>query len=205
MQFIIHCKNDELVNPKELKDNPQNRNKHGSDQVERLADIYKYQGIRHPVIVSKLSGKIVAGHGRKLAAIRAGIEKFPVVYQQFESKEQEYLFIQSDNAIALWAELDFSSIGKDIMDFENEIDIKNLGIKNFFLGDSDISLEEQWDGMPEFDQDDKNSFRKVIVHFEKQEDVESFFKILGQSFTDKTKSIWHPEQQRMDTESKRYE
>ena len=73
--------------------------------------MYKYHGIRHPIIVSKQSGYIVAGHGRKLAAIRAGVDEFPVVYQDFVDNNQEYAFIQSDNAIALWADLDISGIG----------------------------------------------------------------------------------------------
>jgi hypothetical protein len=111
----IHCKYDELKNPKELKNHPKNRNKHGQDQIERLAELYKYHGIRHPIIVSNLSGFIVAGHGRKLAAIRAGIKDMPVVFQDFESSEAEYAFIQADNAIALWAELDMAEFCFDLI------------------------------------------------------------------------------------------
>jgi hypothetical protein len=134
MQEIkIHCKYDELIDPKKLKDHPKNRNKHGSDQIERLADMYKYQGIRHPIVVSIPSGFIVAGHGRKLAAIRAGIKEFPVVFQDFESSEQEYAFIQSDNAIALWADLDLAGINSDLPNLGPDFDISMLGINNFTL------------------------------------------------------------------------
>ena len=129
----IHCKYDELCDPKKLKNHPKNRNKHGQDQIERLSELYKYHGIRHPIIVSKLSGLIVAGHGRKLAAIRAGIKEYPVVYQDFESTEAEYAFLQADNAIALWADLDLSGINTDIADLGPSFDIDMLGIKNFTL------------------------------------------------------------------------
>lgn len=129
----IHCKYDELKDPKKLIDHPKNRNKHGQDQIERLADIYKYQGIRHPIIVSRLSGCIVAGHGRKLAAIRAGVSEMPVVFQEFESAEQEYAFIQSDNAIALWADLDLSGINTDLEFLGPDFNIDMLGIHNFTL------------------------------------------------------------------------
>ena len=64
--------------------------------------------------------------------------------------------------------------------------------------------EKEWEGMPEFEQDDKTSFRHVIVHFENNDDVAEFFSIIGQSHTDQTKSIWFPEQENMDTEAKRY-
>lgn len=139
----IYCKYDQLIDPKKIKNHPKNRNKHGQDQVDRLSELYKYHGIRHPIIVSKLSGFIVAGHGRKLAAIRAGFDSFPVVYQDFENTEKEYAFLQADNAIASWAELDIDNIKLDIGDFP-ELDFNMLGIHNFqveelkeFLSDPD--------------------------------------------------------------------
>lgn len=137
METKIHCKYDELINPKSLKDNPKNRNKHGSDQIERLAKLYSYHGIRHPIIVSKLSGFIVAGHGRKLAAIRAGIKEFPVVYQDFENAEAEYVFVQSDNSIAQWAELDLAGINMDLENLGPDFDVDFLGIKNFVVDVAD--------------------------------------------------------------------
>lgn len=152
--MIIHCKYDELTDPNKLKNHPKNRNKHGQDQIERLAEIYKYQGIRHPIIVSKKTGLIVAGHGRKLAAIRAGIKEFPVVYQDFESDEQEYAFIQSDNAIALWADLDLSLINNDIQDLGPDFDIDFLAIKNFVLDMSEIK-----NSSAELDLNDFNNFQ----------------------------------------------
>lgn len=37
-EVIIHCKYDELIDPKKLKNHPDNTNKHGQDQIERLGD-----------------------------------------------------------------------------------------------------------------------------------------------------------------------
>lgn len=136
----IFCKYDELVDPSTLIENKKNRNRHGQDQIDRLAEMYQYHGIRHPIIVSNLSGCIVAGHGRRLAAIRAGIKSFPVVYQDFDSSEAEYAFIQADNAIALWADLDLSGINADLPDLGPDFDLSMLGIKNFNL---DFEPEEK--------------------------------------------------------------
>lgn len=132
-EILIHCKYDELIDPKKLKNHPKNRNKHGQDQIDRLAEMYKYHGLRHPIIVSKISGHIVAGHGRKLAAIRAGVKEVPVVYQDFKDGEAEYAFLQADNAIALWAELDLSGINEDLADLGPDFDINMLGIQDFTL------------------------------------------------------------------------
>jgi DNA modification methylase len=131
----IYCKYDSLVSPKELKSHPKNRNTHSPDQIERLSELYKYHGVRHPIIVSKLSGCIVAGHGRRDAAIHSKIKKFPVVYQNFEDKKAEYAFLQSDNAIALWAELDLKQIRLDIPELGDDFNLDMLGIKNLDAGD----------------------------------------------------------------------
>lgn len=153
----IHCKYDELVDPADLKNHPKNRNKHGQDQIERLAELYEYHGVRHPIVVSKLSGFIVAGHGRKLAAIRAGIKKFPVVYQEFENVESEYAFLQSDNAISTWSELDLSAINQDIGDFGPDFNIDMLGLKNFAVDVADLGFN------PDFN-DAKDKQTKTCPH-----------------------------------------
>jgi DNA modification methylase len=129
----IHCKYDELLDPKKLKEHPKNRNKHDKEQIKRLADLFGYHGIRHPIIVSRRSGFIVAGHGRRSAAIAGGIKQYPVVYQDFQTDEAEYAFIQADNAIALWAELDLAGINQDIIDLGPDFNLEMLGIKDFVL------------------------------------------------------------------------
>ena len=52
---------------------------------------------------------------------------------------------------------------------------------------------EHWRGMPEFKQDDNGPYRQVIVSLEDEAAVEAFFKLIGQTYTDKTKSVWFPE------------
>jgi len=111
----VHCLHHKLVPIKELNPHPKNRNKHPEDQIERLAKILQYQGIRAPIVVSKRSGFIVKGHGTLMAIRKAGWAKAPVVVQDFDSDEQEYAFVQSDNAVASWAGLDLAGINKCFM------------------------------------------------------------------------------------------
>lgn len=179
MDIKIKCLFDKLVDPKQLKDNPKNRNKHGDDQIERLAQIYKYQGIRHPIIISAETGYIVAGHGRKLAAIRAGIKEVPVVIQCFDSQEQEYAFVQSDNAIALWADLDLSGINADLEFLGPDFNIDMLGINNFTLDMSEkIDMinkgdeNSEWVNMPEFEQGEK--YIRLILQFNTEQERKEF-------------------------------
>jgi negative regulator of genetic competence, sporulation and motility len=51
---------------------------------------------------------------------------------------------------------------------------------------------EEWQGMPEFVQEKKEEYRKIIVRFDNEKDVQAFAKAIGQNITPKTKSIWFP-------------
>lgn len=126
----IRCAYTKLLPLEEIIPNSRNRNKHPPEQIAMLARVMEYQGIRHPIIVSNLSGMIVAGHGRLEAAKKMGLTEFPVDYQDFESEESEYAFLVSDNATQLWSELDLSGINADLPDL-GPIDIELLGIKDF--------------------------------------------------------------------------
>lgn len=128
MEF--HCKYDQLVSVNDLKAYPKNRNEHSPQQIERLAKLIEYQGLRAPIIVAKPQNYIAKGHGTLEALKKLGATKVPVVYQEFESDEQLYLFVQSDNAIAAWSELDLSAINIDIGDL-GPFDVDLLGIEGF--------------------------------------------------------------------------
>jgi hypothetical protein len=191
----IHCAYDELVEIEKLKPHPKNRNKHSKEQIERLAKIIEYQGIRRPLRVSKLTGLTTAGHGLLKALRTLGCSTVPVNYQDYENEDQEYADIIADNSIASWAELDFSSINLDIPELGPDFDIEVLGIKNFFLDASEkgTNPNEEWQGMPEFNLRDKTAFRSLVVHFHNQEGLDQFEKATKQNITNKTRMIWYPE------------
>ena len=54
-----------------------------------------------------------------------------------------------------------------------------------------MSLDD-WRGMPEFVQEKKEPFSKIIVRVETEEDLKKLSELLGQKLTAKTKSIWFP-------------
>lgn len=145
----VHCVCDELVSISDLKPHPKNRNNHSSEQIDRLAKILEYQGWRYPIKVSKRSGFITSGHGRLAAAKKLKWKQVPISRQDYESDEQEYADVQSDNAIASWAELDLSGINTDIADLGPEFDIDLLGIKDFELEPADKIPQCDEDEIPE--------------------------------------------------------
>jgi hypothetical protein len=52
--------------------------------------------------------------------------------------------------------------------------------------------ETEWIGMPEFHQEDTSSFQGIKIHFRNENDRLEFEKLIGQKFTNKTKSAWFP-------------
>lgn len=133
------------INVDIVKPNPKNRNTHSEEQIDRLCKIITYQGFRNPIIISKRSGLLVAGHGRLLAAKKLGMTEVPVIYEDFESEDQEYAYSVSDNAIAEWSELDFSGINADLESL-GPFEIELLGLKDFAVDVSEKIEDEKSEG-----------------------------------------------------------
>lgn len=58
--------------------------------------------------------------------------------------------------------------------------------------DQDDDIDNEWRGMPEFNQPDNGAFRQIIVSFDDQAGVDAFATAIGQHLTSKTKSVWYP-------------
>ena len=59
-----------------------------------------------------------------------------------------------------------------------------------------FALEEEWRvewvGMPAFAQEDMMPLRSLIVNFASRGDLEAFGRLVEQSLTMRTRSIWYP-------------
>lgn len=61
------------------------------------------------------------------------------------------------------------------------------------LFDVPTVAEEEWKGMPSFVQEDLAPYKSIMVHFESEEDMAAFSKLVGQRVSYSTKMIWFPE------------
>ena len=68
---------------------------------------------------------------------------------------------------------------------------------------NEIFWKDEWQDMPEFKMEDLSSFRKIVVHFRNQEDIDKFAKLIGQKIT-KAPSLWYPEWKKRRYADKRY-
>lgn len=137
----VWCAYDKLVKVEELIPHPKNPNTHPQNQIKILAQNIRYHGWRHPIVVSKLSGYIVAGHGRLEAARELGVSIVPVEYQDFATEDNELAVLVGDNRLAELSSLDLNGL-QDIIDGFKASDFDTI-LAGFEPTDLDALLGEQ--------------------------------------------------------------
>lgn len=157
----VFCAHDAIVQTEKLVPNPKNPNQHGSDQIALLARIITATGWRQPITVSTRSGFVVKGHGRRLAAIEAGLTEVPVDYQNYATEAEEYADLVADNRIAELSEIDqamLADVFKGIDPAEIPVELTGYtedefeDLKNLFE-DEDIIEDIEEDMVPATDID----------------------------------------------------
>jgi len=204
-----------------MKNNPRKHEEESTEAIKASLHIFKQQ---KPVVVSS-DNEVIAGNGTLEAAIALGWE-FIAASRTSLSADEAKAYAIADNRTQEKSEFDFDIVRDIFKSLDGVLDKTSTGFSDdevagimgvalppgVEITDSGRTIvqpatndpEEHWEGMPEFSQENRQSKRKIIVHFDSDEAVADFFEKLGQSFTPKTRSIWHPEQEWHDTESKRY-
>lgn len=123
-----------------------NAKKHPSGQIEKLAASIQKFGWTQPIVVDR-DGVIIAGHGRRLAAMKLGLAKVPVVCRRDLTPEEAGALRLADNRVAS-TEYDMTLVQAEIADlFATGFDLsltgydeKELSFLSTDLGDIDTSL-----------------------------------------------------------------
>jgi hypothetical protein len=132
----VHCKHTKMVAVEDLRPHPQNPNSHPDKQIALLAKNIRHMGWRHPVIVSELTGFVVAGHARIEAAKVLNLDKVPVDYQMFSSETDERAYLVADNKLAELAEMQ-RDILQEILD-----EMKKAGLDQTLAGLSQEDIDK---------------------------------------------------------------
>lgn len=154
----VWCAYDKLVKIDELLAHPKNPNTHPQNQIKLLAQNIRYHGWRHAIVVSKLSGYIVAGHGRLEAAKELGVSIVPVEYQDFATEDNELAVLVGDNRLAELSSLDTNSL-QDIVDQFKENDFDTI-LAGYEPADLESLLEEK---KPDFDEDGEKELEQSEI------------------------------------------
>lgn len=137
----IRAEKIEIVLIDSLIPHPKNNNNHPEAQIEQLIEIIKYSGFRNPIVAQAGTNLVVCGHARLEAARRLGLEKVPVIFEEFDSEAQLYAHMTADNALATQSEIDRSKINQEIPDFGPDFDIRTLGFSDFYLDLSEVDID----------------------------------------------------------------
>lgn len=178
-----------------------NSRTHNDAQVAQIASSIREFGFNNPVLIGE-DNDIIAGHGRVLAARKLQLTSIPCLRLGHLTENQKRAYIIADNRIALNAGWDSEMLTLEMMSLkESDIDLNLLGFSSaeldVFLNPSDVvgNTKQEWEGMPDYEKKEI-CHRNVIVNFDDENAVKSFFALIGQDFTEKTKSIWFPEKEK---------
>lgn len=170
---------------------PRNPRQIKTDQAKRLVESFDQFGQVETIAIGP-DGDIYNGHQR----LNVLAEKYGKDYEievrvsdrALSEKEREKLTIFLHKGAA--GEWDFDTLANE---FELD-DLLEWGFRQYELGipDGIQDPNEEWKGMPEFEQEDRTAFRSIVVHFENKNDVDEFSILLDQTITDRTKYLWFP-------------
>jgi len=170
------------------------------------ASLRKY-GAGRSILIDR-EGRIIAGNKTAETAADVGIDDVIIVQTDgrqlvavqrtdldLDSKEAREL-AYADNRVA---ELDLSFDPEQVLaDLGAGVDLSGMWFPHELDALTGAVGEEfdpaaEWKGMPEFENEDVTGYQPVHVHFKCKEDRDTFAALIGQKFTDKTRSIWYPE------------
>lgn len=177
-----------------------NSRTHSDAQIAQIVASMKEFGWTIPVLVDE-EGTILAGHGRVLAARVLRFEEVPVIVARGWSEAKKRAYVIADNKIAENAGWDLELLRVELADLgELGMDLETLGFNDAEVAklladdiESADEIEAEWEGMPEFDQQEKKAFRTLPLHFKDQAAVDEFAELIGQKITEKTRFVWFPE------------
>ena len=107
------------VSELKAKKHPKNPKQHPKEQIENFKKILEHQGIRRPIVISKRSGLIVAGHGLLDTLEVMKCDKAPVDYQEFTTEADELAHMVADNKLAELGRINEQAVSQIIVSIES--------------------------------------------------------------------------------------
>lgn len=142
----MHSPSIEMLPITALRPYAGNARTHSRRQVSQIADSIRRFGFTNPVLISD-DGKIIAGHGRVMAAKDLGINEVPVVRLSHLSPEERRAYVLADNKLALNAGWDTEVLAIELhalidLDFD-------VSLTGFSLAEIDFALDHARDASPQ--------------------------------------------------------
>jgi hypothetical protein len=124
-----------------LKLDPNNPRVHSPRQVRQLARSIGIFGFNAPVLVDS-DGKVIAGHGRIIAAKQLGWTEVPTICLSHLSEAQARAYMIADNRlteISTWNDLLLAEQLRDLAELDLDFSLETTG---FDMGEIDLRIEQ---------------------------------------------------------------
>jgi len=141
-----------------------NAKKHPPEQVKLLAGLIRDRGWTSLIVVQKSTGSIIAGHGRRLAAIELGLKRVPVVVRDVSDAEANALRLADNKSASTLYDTDLLK--------ESLAELKDLDIDFTSLGFVEKELEFLVEDLEEMNTDLFVEDIQEAVEAKKEENTE---------------------------------
>lgn len=139
--FVLHMKKKAMSSPNpeqrlevvmrpivDLEPYARNARKHSDDQIRALSESIRTFGFTNPVLIHGPSGRIVAGHGRVLAAKEAGLNQVPCIALDHLDEVKVRAYTIADNQLPTMAGWDYDVLAAEIEELRDEgFSLESLG------------------------------------------------------------------------------
>jgi DNA modification methylase len=145
----------------ELKPDPANPRHHSKKQIRQIANSIETFGFNVPILIDR-DGKIIAGHGRLLAACELGMTEVPTLCLDHLTPAQVRAFMITDNRLTELGTWDDRLLAQQLKDLSLIGLDFNIEITGFEMGEIDLriaSLEEP----PETTDDPADALPEVLA------------------------------------------
>lgn len=209
----------ELTDLSALTPDDRNANKGTQRGTGMLESSLRKYGAGRSILLDK-HGRIIAGNKTAEGAASIGMDDVVVVESDgtrlvavkrtdldLDDPQTRELAIADNRTGEInldWNADELQALIDEGVDLSEMFTDQELAIGNWEGHPLDADPSALWAGMPEYDHEDKTAFRSLRVNFARREDVESFARLIGQTITDKTRSIWYPEAEIGRARDKRY-
>lgn len=170
--------------PEQLLANSRNWRLHPKVQQEALTGVLDKVGWVSGVIINKRTGFVVDGHLRVSLALRRHEPTIPVQYIDV-TEEEEMLVLATLDPLAAMAVSDTDKLGELLEQLGDQPEAIDRLLKTVAGEKVDVEGHNQPDGSPVL---------TLKVNFAKEDDVEEFSRLVGQTVTMDSLFIWFPKQ-----------
>jgi hypothetical protein len=187
----------DVVEADQLLANPSNWRVHPKAQQDALTGVLDDVGWVQEIIVNKTTGHVVDGHMRVEVAITRG-ESVPVKYVEL-SEDEEKLILATIDPISAMAATDAAQLEALLADVNSDSAavqamLEQLAAKSGLI-EPDNPYDE-WQGMPEFENENVTAYHSIKVHFDNENDLAEFSRLVNQTVTKNTTYIYYPKQEK---------